>query len=194
MASPGDHRILKNRPVLRIICAGRWNRTAQCRLNGLPRERQSNAPNSPALIPVQQPVGIDWVIRTANRSVDPVESAHVHRHVIHTISLRAEHMVRWIHSASLRSAIGFPVAAQPCKSILFLRALCDKALHSFNRKQIEVCTAQFFAARVGAGVQDPDPIFIVGLPRSGSTLPNGDLPKPRRSGAITRVRCPSASI
>src|SRR5439155_705829 len=43
-------------------------------------------------------------------------------------------------------------------------------LHSFNRKQIEVCTAQFFAARVGAGVQDPDPIFIVGLPRSGSTL------------------------
>jgi len=48
--------------------------------------------------------------------------------------------------------------------------LCDKALHSFNRKQIEVCTAQFFAARVGAGVQDPDPIFIVGLPRSGSTL------------------------
>jgi len=39
-----------------------------------------------------------------------------------------------------------------------------------TRKQIEVCTAQFFAARVGFGVPDPDPIFIVGLPRSGSTL------------------------
>jgi tetratricopeptide (TPR) repeat protein len=39
-----------------------------------------------------------------------------------------------------------------------------------TRQQIEVCTAQFFAARVGVGVQDPDPIFIVGLPRSGSTL------------------------
>jgi tetratricopeptide (TPR) repeat protein len=39
-----------------------------------------------------------------------------------------------------------------------------------TRKQIEVCTAQFFAGRVGFGVSDPDPIFIVGLPRSGSTL------------------------
>jgi tetratricopeptide (TPR) repeat protein len=39
-----------------------------------------------------------------------------------------------------------------------------------TRRQIEVCTAQFFAARVGVGVPDPDPIFVVGLPRSGSTL------------------------
>jgi len=39
-----------------------------------------------------------------------------------------------------------------------------------TRKQIEVCTARFFAARAGVGVPDPDPIFIVGLPRSGSTL------------------------
>ena len=39
-----------------------------------------------------------------------------------------------------------------------------------TRRQIEVCTPQFFAARVGFGVPDPDPIFIVGLPRSGSTL------------------------
>jgi tetratricopeptide (TPR) repeat protein len=39
-----------------------------------------------------------------------------------------------------------------------------------TRKQIEVCTAQFFAARAGVGAPDPDPIFIVGLPRSGSTL------------------------
>jgi tetratricopeptide (TPR) repeat protein len=39
-----------------------------------------------------------------------------------------------------------------------------------TRKQIEVCTAQFFAARAGVGVPDSDPIFIVGLPRSGSTL------------------------
>jgi tetratricopeptide (TPR) repeat protein len=39
-----------------------------------------------------------------------------------------------------------------------------------TRKQIEVCTAQFFAARAGVGVPDTDPIFVVGLPRSGSTL------------------------
>jgi len=39
-----------------------------------------------------------------------------------------------------------------------------------TRQQIEVCTREFFAAREGWGVPDPDPIFIVGLPRSGSTL------------------------
>src|SRR5262249_13507627 len=39
-----------------------------------------------------------------------------------------------------------------------------------TRTQIEVCTAGFFAARTGFGLPDPDPIFIVGLPRSGSTL------------------------
>lgn len=31
-------------------------------------------------------------------------------------------------------------------------------------------TAEFFAERLGAGAQSPDPIFIVGLPRAGSTL------------------------
>ncbi len=36
--------------------------------------------------------------------------------------------------------------------------------------QIEVCTAELFAARRGLGCEAPDPIFIVGLPRAGSTL------------------------
>jgi tetratricopeptide (TPR) repeat protein len=39
-----------------------------------------------------------------------------------------------------------------------------------TRRQIEVCTEKFFVERTGVGVPDPDPIFIVGLPRSGSTL------------------------
>ncbi len=39
-----------------------------------------------------------------------------------------------------------------------------------TRRQIEICTAEFFADRPGWGAQDPDPILIVGLPRSGSTL------------------------
>jgi hypothetical protein len=39
-----------------------------------------------------------------------------------------------------------------------------------TRRQIEVCTSQFFEVRVEIGAPDPDPIFIVGLPRSGSTL------------------------
>ncbi|MGB6310392.1 MAG: sulfotransferase [Steroidobacteraceae bacterium] len=43
-------------------------------------------------------------------------------------------------------------------------------LENNTRQQIEVCTSEFFAARRGCGAQEPDPIFIVGLPRSGSTL------------------------
>jgi tetratricopeptide (TPR) repeat protein len=38
------------------------------------------------------------------------------------------------------------------------------------RQQIEVCTPEFLASRRGFGDPGPDPIFIVGLPRSGSTL------------------------
>ncbi len=39
-----------------------------------------------------------------------------------------------------------------------------------TRLQKAVCTAEFFAARQGWGTPEPDPIFIVGLPRAGSTL------------------------
>ncbi len=39
-----------------------------------------------------------------------------------------------------------------------------------TRLQREFCTSDFFAARTGCGVNDSDPIFILGLPRSGSTL------------------------
>ena len=39
-----------------------------------------------------------------------------------------------------------------------------------TRQQIEVCTPEFFASRRGWGAPEPDPILIVGLPRSGSTL------------------------
>lgn len=45
-----------------------------------------------------------------------------------------------------------------------------EAVESNTREQIAVCDAPFFAARAGAGAQAPDPIFVVGLPRSGSTL------------------------
>jgi tetratricopeptide (TPR) repeat protein len=39
-----------------------------------------------------------------------------------------------------------------------------------TRLQKAICTREFFAARVGWGCLDPAPIFVVGLPRSGSTL------------------------
>lgn len=39
-----------------------------------------------------------------------------------------------------------------------------------TREQKRVCTSAFFAERAGWGLDDPAPIFVVGLPRSGSTL------------------------
>ena len=41
-------------------------------------------------------------------------------------------------------------------------------LNTANQKKY--CTAEFFAARHGFGLPDRDPIFILGLPRAGSTL------------------------
>ncbi len=37
-------------------------------------------------------------------------------------------------------------------------------------RQASVCTREFLASREGSGCDRPDPIFIVGLPRAGSTL------------------------
>ena len=45
-----------------------------------------------------------------------------------------------------------------------------EVIETNTRKQIEVCTPDFFARRAGWGDPAPDPIFILGLPRSGSTL------------------------
>jgi len=43
-------------------------------------------------------------------------------------------------------------------------------LETNTAEQIRVCSKAFFQRRSGWGASDPDPIFIVGLPRSGSTL------------------------
>jgi len=43
-------------------------------------------------------------------------------------------------------------------------------LENLARAQVATCTADFFAARRGWGCADAAPIFIVGLPRAGSTL------------------------
>ena len=44
------------------------------------------------------------------------------------------------------------------------------ALERNLMRQANLCTREFFESRRGAGCNSPDPIFIVGLPRSGSTL------------------------
>jgi hypothetical protein len=43
-------------------------------------------------------------------------------------------------------------------------------LEANTREQKRVCTPAFFATRQGWGAEEGDPIFVVGLPRSGSTL------------------------
>lgn len=43
-------------------------------------------------------------------------------------------------------------------------------LEAAMRRQIEFCIPELFAAKAGLGGQQDDPIFIVGLPRAGSTL------------------------
>ena len=45
-----------------------------------------------------------------------------------------------------------------------------EAIEDNTRRLIEICSEEFFVARTGAGAAARDPIFIVGLPRSGSTL------------------------
>jgi tetratricopeptide (TPR) repeat protein len=43
-------------------------------------------------------------------------------------------------------------------------------MHAEFDTQKSVCTPELFAAQAGKGFKAPDPIFIVGLPRAGSTL------------------------
>jgi hypothetical protein len=45
-----------------------------------------------------------------------------------------------------------------------------KIIEETTARQKIICTAEFFAGRSCWGTPDPAPIFIVGLPRSGSTL------------------------
>jgi tetratricopeptide (TPR) repeat protein len=45
-----------------------------------------------------------------------------------------------------------------------------EVLEQNTRLQTEICTRELFARHRGSGAPDIDPIFIVGLPRSGSTL------------------------
>ncbi len=45
-----------------------------------------------------------------------------------------------------------------------------ETLEAIAQRQMTCCTREFFASRAGFGADSPAPIFIVGLPRSGSTL------------------------
>lgn len=46
----------------------------------------------------------------------------------------------------------------------------SEIIETNTAEQKRICTPAFFAERSGWGAHEPDPIFILGLPRSGSTL------------------------
>jgi hypothetical protein len=46
----------------------------------------------------------------------------------------------------------------------------QESLHVRINSQIEVCTKELFDSKQDLGFEAPDPIFVVGLPRAGSTL------------------------
>ena len=53
------------------------------------------------------------------------------------------------------------------------RSLLDYSADDTSRhveRAVALFTADFFATRLGQGCQAPDPIFIIGMPRAGSTL------------------------
>jgi tetratricopeptide (TPR) repeat protein len=53
------------------------------------------------------------------------------------------------------------------------RSLLDYSAEDTSRhveRAVALFTADFFATRLGQGCQAPDPIFIIGMPRAGSTL------------------------
>jgi predicted Zn-dependent protease len=56
--------------------------------------------------------------------------------------------------------------AQRRRALLYDADANTRLVHSLQK----MYSAEFFSARNGSGCQAPDPIFIVGLPRSGSTL------------------------
>lgn len=82
----------------------------------------------------------------------------------------------------LEFALGKALEDQRCFAESFEHYAAGNALRrsrvSYDARKIslhvqrskEVCTAQFFAERAHFGSQAADPIFIVGLPRAGSTL------------------------
>jgi tetratricopeptide (TPR) repeat protein len=51
-----------------------------------------------------------------------------------------------------------------------LNSYAADATSKFVRRSRALFTADFFGSRTGAGDPEPDPIFIIGLPRAGSTL------------------------
>jgi tetratricopeptide (TPR) repeat protein len=96
--------------------------------------------------------------RATAATTDPVDGYHFFFALGREFELRGDYARSWDHY----------VRGNALKSIEF--PYRPDFMEAQTRRQIEVCNAEFFAGRSAVGAADADPIFIVGLPRSGSTL------------------------
>jgi len=94
----------------------------------------------------------------ASDDLPPIDQVHLHFALGKTLESCGQYAESWTHYARGNAL----KCAETCYR--------PEYVEINTRRQREICTPEFFTARAGVGVQDPSPIFIVGLPRSGSTL------------------------
>lgn len=94
----------------------------------------------------------------AAHGLPPTDLIHLHFALGKALEMCEEYAASWKHYASGN--------ALKCAGTRYR----PEHVEINTQRQREICTPEFFAARAGLGAPDPSPIFIVGLPRSGSTL------------------------
>jgi tetratricopeptide (TPR) repeat protein len=94
----------------------------------------------------------------ASDSLPPTDRVHLHFALGQALETREEYSESWAHYALGNAMKRAESRYRPEYSEIN------------TQRQRDICTREFFAARAGVGTPDSSPIFIVGLPRSGSTL------------------------
>jgi tetratricopeptide (TPR) repeat protein len=112
-------------------------------------------------------------LKTYRFSAEEIESMRVHAHAATTPAADRYHLCFALGKA-LEDRAEFAESFEYYDRGNRLKsAEIRYSIEAFERSAIqqeEVCTREFFAARQGVGCTRNDPIFIVGLPRAGSTL------------------------
>ncbi|MCY7398236.1 MAG: sulfotransferase [Sphingomonas bacterium] len=96
--------------------------------------------------------------RQGGRALDPDDRLHLHFALGKAHEDRAADEAAWAHYAAGNAQRSAELGHDPAR----VTALVDRT--------IALLDAPFFAAHAGHGYSAPDPIFILGMPRAGSTL------------------------
>jgi len=94
----------------------------------------------------------------ASDGLPPTDQVHLHFALGAALEACEEYAESWMHYARGNAMKRAETRYRP------------EYVEINTRRQRDICTREFFAARAGVGASEPTPIFIVGLPRSGSTL------------------------